>query len=129
MLSELLAAGKPEPVPVLHPNLPVLYRRRVEALEEALRDEATALLAAEALRSLIDTILVHPGERRGEVSLSLRGDLAAFMQMAETAPSRGERVAQNGKTPATARDNRGLREVLGSLDAGTRKHLDLLMVA
>ena len=86
MLSELLAAGKPEPVPVLHPNLPVLYRRRVEALEEALRDEATALLAAEALRSLIDAILVHPGERRGEVSLSLRGDLAAFMQVAETAP-------------------------------------------
>ena len=120
VLSELLAAGKPEPVPVLQPNLPALYRRRVEALEEALRDEATALLAAEALRSLIDTIVVHPGERRGEVSLSLRGDLAAFMQMEETAPSRGERVAQNGKTPATARDKRGLREVLGSLDAGTR---------
>jgi hypothetical protein len=65
----------PEPVPVLHPNLPALYRRKVETLEEALKDEGTALPAAEALRLLIDAILVTPGERRGEVSLSLRGDL------------------------------------------------------
>jgi DNA invertase Pin-like site-specific DNA recombinase len=125
--AEVAAAGVAAPVPVLHPNLPALYRRKVEALEEALKDEATALLAAEALRTLIDAILVHPGERRGEVSLSLRGDLAAFLQMAEADAAADVRAAQNGKAPVIARDNRGLREVLGSLDAGTRKRLDLLL--
>ena len=60
-----------------------VYRRRVEALEEAFKDETPALLAAEALRGLIDAILVHSGERRGEVTLSMRGDLAAFLEMAE----------------------------------------------
>ena len=58
----------------LHRNLPELYRRKVEALEEALRDPATAMAATEALRGLIDAILVYPGEKRGEVSVQLRGD-------------------------------------------------------
>ena len=120
LLAEAAAAGVPELVPVLHPNLPALYRRRVEALEEALKDEATALLAGEALRSLVDAILVHPGERRGEVSLSLRGDLAAFLRMAETDQEAG---APNSRTAAAlignGRSGFG-REVLGSLDVGTR---------
>ena len=113
---EVTAAGAPEPLPVLHPNLPALYRRRVEALEEALKDEATALLAGEALRSLIDAILVHPGERRGEVSLSLRGDLAAFLRLAEAerGPNSKTAIALGGN----GRSGLG-REVLGSWDAGT----------
>jgi hypothetical protein len=118
--AEIAAAGAPEPVPVLHPNLPALYRRKVEALEEALKNEATALLAAEALRSLIDAILVHPGERRGEVSLSLRGDLAAFLHVAE---ADREPTTTNSKTAVALGGNgRSVfgREVLGSLDAGTR---------
>lgn len=69
--AEIAAAGVPEPVPVLHPNLPALYRRRVETVEQALADPETMVAAAEALRGLIDAILVIPGERRGEVSLSL----------------------------------------------------------
>ena len=118
LLAEVAAAGVAEPVPVLQPNLPALYRRRVEALEEALQDEATALMAADALRSLIDAILVIPGERRGEVSLSLRGDLAAFLQAAEAE----QPEAWNQKTPGRAGATRGSGfggEVLGTLDAGT----------
>jgi hypothetical protein len=64
-------------------NLPELYRRKVEALEQALSDPAMAAAAIEALRSLIDAILVHPGARRGEVRIELRGDLAAFMHLTE----------------------------------------------
>ena len=63
-------------MPVLHPNLPELYRRKVKALEDALQDSRTASAAAEALRSLIDAILVYPGDKRGEVTIDLRGDLA-----------------------------------------------------
>ena len=78
------------------------------------------MLAAEALRCLINAILVVPGERRGKMSLSLRGDLAAFLRMAEEEQGSARQVAQNGKAPVIAWDNRGLREVMGSLDAGTR---------
>ncbi|WP_170979658.1 zinc ribbon domain-containing protein, partial [Roseomonas sp. HF4] len=76
LAQQIAMAGEPEPIPVLHPNLPALYRRRVEALEQALADQATAMAATDALRALIDAILVFPGERRGEFTVSLRGDLA-----------------------------------------------------
>jgi hypothetical protein len=83
LAQQIAAAGEPEPVPTLPQNLPALYPRRVEALEAALTDPSTAMAATEALRALIDAILVFPGERRGEVSVSLRGDLAAFLHAAE----------------------------------------------
>ena len=41
LAAEMATAGRPEPVPTPHPNLPALYRRRVEALEEALADPDT----------------------------------------------------------------------------------------
>ena len=74
------------------------------------------MLAAEALRSLVDAILVNPGERRGEVSLSLRGDLAAFLEMAE---ADGRRGGLNTKTAALRVENGRSLEVLATCDAGT----------
>ena len=47
---------------------------------------AAAAAAAEALRGLIDAVVVYPGEKRGEVSVELRGDLAAFLYLAPPAP-------------------------------------------
>lgn len=134
LAQQIAAAGEPEAVPNLHPNLPALYRRRVEALEASLADPATAMAATEALRALVDAILVFPGERRGEVTVSLRGDLAAFLHAAET-PESGKGPDNDAGTPngkkAVALVGNGRsgfgREVLGSLDAGTRKHLNLLL--
>jgi site-specific DNA recombinase len=113
--AEISAAATPEPVPEFHASLPELYRQRVEALEEALADPATVGPATEALRSLIDAIVVVPGDRRGEISLTLRGDLAAFLRAGEG--DRGE--PGNGKTPVRFWASRGSGEVLGSWDAGT----------
>jgi hypothetical protein len=106
-------AATPEPKFSLHPNLPELYRRRVAALEEALIDPATAAPAAEALRSLIDAILIIPGERRGEVTIQMRGDLAAFVHLEETSP-----VPAHSKTARLLAANGGSGRVLGSLVAG-----------
>jgi hypothetical protein len=110
-----VAAGIPEPLPVLHPNLPELYRRKVERLEEALREPAAGAAAREALRGLIDAILVYPGERRGEISVQLRGDLAAFMHI----PDGG---ADSGTAVNRVRNARSAG-VMGSLVAGARNHL------
>ncbi len=112
-------AGTPEAVPVLHPNLPEVYRRRVEGLEEALGQPEMLTGVAEVLRLLINAVEVFPGERRGEVEVSLRGDLAAFLHMAEAEAGRERRVAQNGKTPDITSDIRGLSRVMATWDAGT----------
>ncbi len=122
LAAEMAAAEQPEAVPTPHPNLPALYRRRVEALEEALTDPETAMAATEALRQLIEAILIFPGERRGEVEISLKGDLAAFLQASEASAASGSGDvlrAQNGKTPVTRWSYGRFGEVLGSLDAGT----------
>jgi hypothetical protein len=83
---EIVAAGTPELLPALHPNLAQVYRQKVERLEEALRDPFVSAAAVEALRSLIDAIVVHPGDQRGEVRVELRGDLAAFLHLQDENP-------------------------------------------
>lgn len=130
--AEIAKEDKPEPLPVPHPSLPALYRRRVEALEAGLADPEAAMAATEALRGMINAILIFPGERRGEVSVSLQGDLAAFLQAGEASEAPGSADvlrAQNSKAPVTRWSYGRFGEVLGSLDAGTRKQLDLLLVA
>ena len=116
---QIAEAGTPELLPVLHPNLPELYRRRVEGLEAALREPDMLASVAEVLRLLINAVQVFPGERRGEVEVSLRGDLAAFLHLAEAKDMRDNRLTQNGKTPDITSDIRGLSHIMATWDAGT----------
>ena len=55
---------------------------------------------------------VFPGERRGEVEVSLRGDLAAFLHLAEAKDMRDGRLTQNDKTPDITNDIRGLSHIM-----------------
>jgi site-specific DNA recombinase len=109
LTAEMAAAGTPEPMPLLHPNLPAYYRRKIEGVERALENPTTAAGAVEALRSVIDAIMVFPGEKRGEVTVQLRGDLAAFMHLDDG--------AQTG-TAAPQTKNGCFLEVVGTLVAG-----------
>ncbi len=69
--------------PELHPNLSELYRRKVSELREALnRDPETRSQAVAILRSLIDRIVLHPGEKRGELTIELHGQLASIVEFA-----------------------------------------------
>ena len=104
---------------MLHPNLAELYRRRVEELEAALAHPEMLAGVAEVLRLLINAVEVFPGERRGKVEVRLRGDLAAFLHLAEASEHSAARLVQNGETPDIARDIRGLLEVMVTWDAGT----------
>src|SRR5688572_3880490 len=56
-----------------------LYRNKVARLEEELADPEIAAEAKSVLRSLIKTIKVTPGAKRGEVALELHGELAAIL--------------------------------------------------
>ncbi len=76
---EAKLAEAPRDVPDVHPNVAELYRRKVERLSMALdeRDEA-----AQALRALIDRIVLEPGPQRGEVLATLYGDLETILAWA-----------------------------------------------
>jgi site-specific DNA recombinase len=114
--AEIAVAGAPEAIPVLHPNLPCRYRRKVEALETALTDPGTTTVAAEALRELVDAVLVYPGAKRGEVTMELRGDLAAFLHL-DAPPDSPTRTAASVVRSGVC------VEVMGSLVAGAGNHL------
>jgi hypothetical protein len=69
----------PQPVPTIHPNIADAYKRRVERLAETLKDPETRLEAADAIRSLIGKIVLHPGEKWGEVRATLHGELMGIL--------------------------------------------------
>ena len=99
----------------IHPNLPALYRRKVEQLQEALSEPATQVEAGEIIRSLIDRIELTP--EGDALAIKLYGDLAQIIAFSETS-------ADKQKGPVSAEAGPIL-----SVVAWTRNCLDLLLVA
>ena len=60
---------------MLHPNLPQLYRKKVEELERLLADPELAQEAMAAIQALISRIALTPREEGG-LAADLHGDLA-----------------------------------------------------
>ena len=92
----------------VHPNLPLLYRRKVEELSVLLEDEDHRAEAMDVIRSLITRIDVYPGKRRGHCYLELVGALAGILTLAtnkKTTPEGGTSllVAGVGFEPTTFR--------------------------
>ena len=75
-LKATLAAADAPP-PLLHPEMAGLYRQKVTALGQALEHPETRTEAAEALRALIDAIVLTPNQ--GELQIDLKGNLAAML--------------------------------------------------
>jgi DNA invertase Pin-like site-specific DNA recombinase len=82
-----LRAAPPD-LPDVNPNVAEVYRRRVARLADALADDETSHEAVAALRSLIGDVVLTPGERRGEVQATLRGELMAILDIASGGSSR-----------------------------------------
>jgi len=87
--AKLTAADAPPPL--LHPEMAGLYREKVTTLAQALEHPETRTEAAEALRGLIDAIVLTPNQ--GELQIELKGNLAAMLSAARNAkrsPETGE---------------------------------------
>jgi len=84
-------AQAPMDIPDLHPNVAVIYRRKVERLAAALRHPQERDEAAEAIRALIERITLTPGPERGQIDATLHGDLNKILEWAT-------RTGQNNKT-------------------------------
>ena len=84
-----------EPPPLLHPEMADLYRQKVTTLARALERSETRTEATEALRGLIDAIVLTPDE--GALRIELRGNLAAMLSAATNAkrsPETGDLTLQ-----------------------------------
>ena len=87
-LNECLAAG-PADIPDIHPNIAIVYRRKVERLAEALADPRDRDEAADAIRGLIERIVLTPGDKRGEMHAALHGDLGTILEWAASRRGKG----------------------------------------
>jgi site-specific DNA recombinase len=76
-----LISFKPAPVLRLHPNLPALYRSKVEKLAESLNEPATAAEAGDILRGLIERVVLTPITEG--LRAELYGDFATIAGLAE----------------------------------------------
>ena len=76
-------AAADAPPPLLHPEMAGLYRQKVSALAQALEHQETRTEASEALRGLIDAIVLTPDQ--GKLQIELKGNLAAMLGAATNA--------------------------------------------
>ena len=65
-----------------------IVRRKVERLSEALADPRDRDGAAEAIRGLIERIVLTPGAKRGEMHAALHGDLGTIIEWAGSGTGR-----------------------------------------
>ena len=84
-LKERLATVPPE-IPDIHPNIAGVYKRKVARLADALCNPEERDAAATAIRGLIERILLTPGEKRGELEITLRGDLGRILEWTGNRP-------------------------------------------
>ena len=78
-LKKRLATVPPE-IPDIHPTVAGVYRRKVARLANALRKPEERDAAKAAIRELIDGIVLTPGEKRGELQVTLRGEIGRILE-------------------------------------------------
>jgi site-specific DNA recombinase len=71
-------------LPDVHPNAAELYGRKVRELAEALAEDETSHETAATVLSLIGEVILYPGEKRGEVHATLRGELLGIPAFAHS---------------------------------------------
>jgi site-specific DNA recombinase len=104
-----LAEVAPEVVE-LHPNVALVYRKKVQDLKAtlALADEGNRAEAFQAIRELIEKIVIHPTGPYKAVNIEIHGKLAALLQISKKSAGKspksvGAMVAGVGFEPTTFR--------------------------
>ena len=78
---EARLAKAPPSLPRIHPNITEIYRTKIQRLEDALARPDDAREAAEAMRALIEKIVLTPRAKRSEVKADLHGGLTTILAL------------------------------------------------
>ncbi|WP_233129145.1 DNA resolvase [Acetobacter sp. DsW_54] len=78
-----LLSDVPDDVPDLLPSASAVYARKVGRLTDSLNRPEERLEAAEALRALIEKVVLTPGPNRGEIDAMLYGELGMILSWIE----------------------------------------------
>ncbi len=78
-------AAAPAAAPRLHPNLAEVYRRKVQSLQDALRDATMHAEALEILRGLVDRVVVTPAD--SGFAIELIGAIAQMVKLSSGSES------------------------------------------
>lgn len=79
-------ADAPQNVPDVHPGIAEIYKRKVALLTETLAEPEARRDASSDIRSLVGKIVLHPGEKRGEVHATLHGSLMGILDFVNDNP-------------------------------------------
>jgi len=82
-------AEAPADIPDVHPGIAEVYKRKVARFAETLGDPDTRLDASSDIRSLVGRIVLHPGDKRGEVHAMLHGSLMGILDFVNDNPNPG----------------------------------------
>ena len=86
----------PEMPELLHPHMADVYRDKVGSLCRALKGEESRTEALDAIRTLIDTILLEPADG-DQLKITLKGDVAGILSAArdgKRSPETGDLLLQ-----------------------------------
>ncbi|WP_327195000.1 recombinase family protein [Sphingomonas sp. LH128] len=79
----VLLSGKPDATPDILPSAAVIYAEKVASLTRALSQPDESHDASEALRQLIEKIVLTPAPERGEMFATLHGELNTILRWVE----------------------------------------------
>ena len=130
LAADLAAQDAPAPTVALHPKAAEAYREQVADLEDALNDPELRMEASDALRALIEKVVLTPDpDALDGLAAELHGDLAMILAAAagEPAGAPAGKGAAKRKNPRGTSVPRGFRASQLSVVAGTGCHLDLLL--
>jgi hypothetical protein len=112
--AELDALDAPAPV-ILHPNAAAIYARQVAELEAALNAADIRREAAEALRMLIDRVVLTPDPTAPDgLAAELRGDLAEILTLAAAPEAAARRRVGTKNSPERVFSGSQLSVVAGA---------------
>src|ERR1700681_3367313 len=85
-------ARRPVDSPGIHPNVAELYGRKVARLADALNHPDDRHEAADALRSLIERIVLTPSPEPRKLDATLHGELGTIIEWVARAGNAGQKV-------------------------------------
>ncbi|MBT3787416.1 MAG: recombinase family protein [Alphaproteobacteria bacterium] len=89
--------ARPTPAPLrIHSDLPKLFADKLGNLVEALNDDAIKTEAGEIIRSLVDRVVLKPGDETCAMRAELYGDLAGILAISEADTSNDQQPALDG---------------------------------